>query len=225
METYILVILGAILFLLLALNHITIIETTVKPVPQGTCSQTTFGCCPDGVNSKVNYYGTNCPGFKPAPYPPPPPPPTPTPRPPPPAPGGCISTRYGCCSNGTTAKIDANGSNCMIGGCAGTRYGCCLDNITPKQDYYGTNCKSYAPSEQSEPVPVEACISSTFGCCPNGKTPRLDNHGINCVLYKPPIPNLPGCAGSRYGCCPDGVTAQLDGYGLNCKGGGTPGLP
>ena len=26
--------------------------------------------------------------------------------------GGCAGTRYGCCPNGITAKIDANGTNC-----------------------------------------------------------------------------------------------------------------
>lgn len=27
-----------------------------------------------------------------------------------------------------------------IGGCAGTRYGCCPDGHTPKMNYIGTNC-------------------------------------------------------------------------------------
>ena len=38
--------------------------------------------------------------------------------------GGCESTRYGCCYDGKTTKLDANGSNCFpkhrshsIGGC------------------------------------------------------------------------------------------------------------
>lgn len=31
------------------------------------CSQTTFGCCPDGINSKINSVGTNCPSYHPDP--------------------------------------------------------------------------------------------------------------------------------------------------------------
>jgi hypothetical protein len=26
--------------------------------------------------------------------------------------GGCAGTRYGCCPNGRTARVDQNGSNC-----------------------------------------------------------------------------------------------------------------
>lgn len=42
--------------------------------------------------------------------------PRPTPRPTPRQHliGGCAGTRYGCCSNGTTAKKDAVGSNCLL---------------------------------------------------------------------------------------------------------------
>lgn len=86
---------------------------------QATCAKTAFGCCPDGVNSKINFYGTNCPGYRPGPgyYP------TtsrpnfvsngPGPRPPKPI-GGCAGTRYGCCPNNQTPKIDSKGSNCIL---------------------------------------------------------------------------------------------------------------
>jgi hypothetical protein len=71
MNNKIIIILGIILFVLVILNHITIV-TTVDRTSQGNCSQTAFGCCPDGVNSKINYYGTNCPNYNPGPgYPPP----------------------------------------------------------------------------------------------------------------------------------------------------------
>lgn len=58
--------------------------------------------------------------------------------------GGCEGTRWGCCEDGETSKVDAVGSNCIggsvIGGCAGTRYGCCPDGSTSKVDPYGSNC-------------------------------------------------------------------------------------
>lgn len=119
MDNTILIILGVILLVLIILNHITIITTTTTE--KANCSQTTFGCCPDGVNSKVNFYGTNCPGYRPGPgyypnrppYVPPPPPPGPGPMPPKPI-GGCAGTRYGCCPNNQTPKINAQGSNCLL---------------------------------------------------------------------------------------------------------------
>ena len=131
MDSSIIIILAIILLILIALNNITII--TNPSVQQAGCSQTAFGCCPDGVNSKINYYGTNCPGYRPSPGylpnpygPPPPPPPQPIPPPPQPIPppppgpgprppkpiGGCAGTRYGCCPNNYTPKINPQGSNC-----------------------------------------------------------------------------------------------------------------
>lgn len=78
MNNIIIIILGIILLVLIILNHITIVKTP----QQGNCSQTAFGCCPDGVNSKVNFYGTNCPAYKPGPgYYPNQPPPGPGPIP------------------------------------------------------------------------------------------------------------------------------------------------
>jgi len=33
-----------------------------------------------------------------------------------------------------------NPKNPLIGGCAGTRYGCCPDGRTPKMNFNGSNC-------------------------------------------------------------------------------------
>jgi hypothetical protein len=118
MDNTIIIVLGIILIILIILNHVTIITTTTNTPAQGNCSQTTFGCCPDGVNSKINFYGTNCPGYRPVPgypitpTPIPPPPPGPGPAPPKPI-GGCAGTRYGCCPNSLTPKINQQGSNCQ----------------------------------------------------------------------------------------------------------------
>ncbi len=114
MDNTIIYILAIILLILIALNNITIITNfNSKPIiNQANCSQTTFGCCPDGVNSKINFYGTNCPGYHPEPgYPEP----VPGPGPQPPKPvGGCSGTRYGCCLDKITPKINEQGSNCLL---------------------------------------------------------------------------------------------------------------
>jgi hypothetical protein len=114
--TTIIIILAIILLILIALNNLTIITTNLPS--QGDCAQTLFGCCPDGTNSKVNFYGTNCPSYHPGPgYPITPTPLLPIPPPPGPGPkpiGGCSVTQYGCCPDNTRPKVDSNGSNCII---------------------------------------------------------------------------------------------------------------
>ena len=119
MDSTLIIILAIILLILIILNNITIFTTTTTTtIPQGVCSQTTFGCCPNGVDSKINFYGTNCPGYEPPPgYPRygPPPGPVPAPQPNPPKPiGGCSGTQYGCCPNNYTPKINPQGSNCLL---------------------------------------------------------------------------------------------------------------
>ena len=103
MDTTLIIVLGIILLSLIILNNITVIPS---PSPIGGCAGTQYGCCPDGITTKMNAYGTNC---LPQPYPPPPPP---LPPPPQPIPGGCAGTRYGCCPNSTTPKINQQGTNC-----------------------------------------------------------------------------------------------------------------
>jgi len=154
MDSSIIIVLAIILFILIILNNISKKNDTTEE-NQASCSQTTFGCCPNGVDSKINYYGSNCPGYRPGPgYQPvirPYVPPNPiTPYVPPNPIGGCSGTRYGCCPNNVTPKYDEQGSNCPgrtpyippkpIGGCSGTRYGCCPNNVTPKYNEQGTNC-------------------------------------------------------------------------------------
>lgn len=65
MNYTIIIILALILFIFIFLNNIKIVTTNTNT--QANCSQTAYGCCPDGVNSKINYYGSNCPSYNPGP--------------------------------------------------------------------------------------------------------------------------------------------------------------
>jgi hypothetical protein len=70
MDKTLIIILAIILFVLVLLNSIKFSVTNVYSVENphqndSSCSQTQYGCCPDGVNSKINYDGTNCPAYNP----------------------------------------------------------------------------------------------------------------------------------------------------------------
>jgi len=69
--TTIIIVLAIILFILIALNNIKYSKSSESESNEdertASCSQTAYGCCPDGINSKINYYGTNCPGYNPGP--------------------------------------------------------------------------------------------------------------------------------------------------------------
>jgi hypothetical protein len=60
---------------------------------------------------------------------------------------GCLSTRYGCCSNNTTAKLTREGSNCSSRNdleCGRSLYGCCPSTRIKRGNLIGTNCPSGA---------------------------------------------------------------------------------
>lgn len=155
----IIVLLSIILVILLILNNANIIKTTTTTTTtsdQASCKNTLYGCCPDGVNSKVNSTGSNCPAVVPFGYPQKSSPviivnrnPQTNPQPNKPI-GGCSGTQYGCCPDNTTPKADALGSNCIlhpnypankpIGGCSSTQYGCCPNSTKAKMDLKGSNC-------------------------------------------------------------------------------------
>ena len=113
MNYIIIIILAIILLLIFALNKIQEYETYNKEIIIETnrCYKTQFGCCPDGVNSRIDYYGTNCPIYNPGPgyriisgrHPI-----QPNPI------GGCSGTRFGCCPNNVTAKMNPQGTNCFF---------------------------------------------------------------------------------------------------------------
>ena len=71
----IIIILTVILIILGVLNYVNYLKLNPPQSnsqqstnsQQGNCSQTVYGCCPDGVNSKINFYGTHCPGYIPPP--------------------------------------------------------------------------------------------------------------------------------------------------------------
>ena len=71
MDKTLIIILAIILFVLVLLNNLKFSVTNVYSVNSdkndSNCSQTQFGCCPDGINSKINFDGTNCPAYNPGP--------------------------------------------------------------------------------------------------------------------------------------------------------------
>lgn len=86
--------------------------------------------------------------------------------------GGCAGSRWGCCDDGVTSRLDQEGSNCpsiVTGGCAGTKFGCCPDGKTAKADQSGSNCFSDM-----------GCGSTEFGCCPDSITAKSNKEGLNC---------------------------------------------
>lgn len=75
MDRSIVILLLIILMILVILNNLTINIISTSNGDKSTdssfnavkCPLTVFGCCPDGVNSKIDWLGSNCPRFDPGP--------------------------------------------------------------------------------------------------------------------------------------------------------------
>lgn len=117
----------------------------------------------------------------------------------------------------------------IIGGCAGTRYGCCYDGITAKMDERGSNCP-HKPQPRPDPKPdpepnpphdkknIGGCAGTQYGCCEDGVSTRPCPKGMvpmpSSSMSSEPAPTsqsklVGGCAGTEFGCCSDGKTAAI----------------
>lgn len=121
----------------------------------------------------------------------------------------------------------------IVGGCAGTRYGCCYDGTTAKVDDRGSNCPhkhrhKHDPKPHPEPKPhphhhkknIGGCKGEQYGCCEDGKSTRPCPKGMvpmpndNSTSSSEPAPTsqsslIGACAGSEFGCCSDGKTYAI----------------
>ncbi|XP_029688647.1 papilin isoform X3 [Takifugu rubripes] len=110
---------------------------SAAPVPH--CSQSYYGCCPDGHTPAGGPQGLGCP------------------RDPAPARPSCTRSSYGCCRDGATASQGPNGEGCEeyvapapthapslpaenAAQCRSTTYGCCYDRTTPASGPNGEGC-------------------------------------------------------------------------------------
>ena len=118
----------------------------------------------------------------------------------------------------------------IVGGCAGTQYGCCYDGTTAKVDYHGSNCP-HKPRPKPEPKPhpdpkpphhkknIGGCAGEQYGCCEDGVSTRPCPQGMvpmsSSTSSSDPAPTssqsnlIGGCAGSEFGCCSDGKTYAI----------------
>ena len=126
---------------------------------------------------------------------------------------GCHRTTFGCCADGITAKLDAQGAGCddddTVGDgvieetvrCENTLFGCCSDGITAADGPQQEGC---------QPRLVGGCAGTQHGCCEDGESYASGPGYAGCDVV-----SRAGCETSFYGCCPDGVTPA---DGLNLEG-------
>lgn len=125
----------------------------------GGCPGTQFGCCCDGITSKVDEEGSNCIG-------------------------GCCGTQFGCCPYSTKAKEDKEGSNCgtIAGSVLYTTVGAIpsnqlgkrvwqlnlTGNLKPNMDtYYIVYDFSKVNYQDKDGIKFEDILSGTFNICGN----------------------------------------------------------
>ncbi|XP_051579133.1 papilin isoform X1 [Myxocyprinus asiaticus] len=131
--------------------------------PQGTtltthCSQTRYGCCPDGSTKASGPQGQGCPQDPSLP--------------------SCTWSRYGCCSDDVTIAQGPNKEGCPESwlhwspksdtipsastDCQSSTYGCCYDGVTAAGGTHGESC-SNPPSNTQRSLSCD--LPFTVGPC------------------------------------------------------------
>ncbi|XP_030643236.1 papilin [Chanos chanos] len=112
------------------------------------CSQTQFGCCPDGRTPARGRRRQGCPHDSAQP--------------------ACTRSSYGCCEDGLTAAQGPNREGCQEYSplvptvaipvapaqptdCRSSTYGCCFDGVTAASGLYGEGCPNSPNSGQRSP--------------------------------------------------------------------------
>ncbi|KAJ8383878.1 hypothetical protein AAFF_G00214480 [Aldrovandia affinis] len=131
-------------------------HTAQEPIGPATgphCSQTYYGCCPDGRTAATRLNGDGC------------------------APEPCALSRFGCCADGVTAAGGPSRLGCPDTGvhtrdhspsgpepreaCHASTYGCCHDNLTPAAGPQQEGC----PAPSTDAHRAACSLPSTVGPC------------------------------------------------------------
>ena len=130
--------------------------------------------------------------------------------------GGCAGTRYGCCYDGTTAKVDDDGSNCPHKRNDRPQYHHHHKDPNNPRHHHHHHHKNPDPDPSPDPSPdphhhhhrKQKCVGTKYGCCDDGVSirpcPKLI--GATGTDSSDPDKIVGACGGSEFGCCPDGTT-------------------
>ncbi|XP_029983154.1 papilin isoform X1 [Sphaeramia orbicularis] len=122
-------------------THTNTVQDPHSSAPALHCSQSQYGCCPDGRTSAGGPQGLGCPRAQ-----------SPTPVQP-----SCLLSSYGCCQDGLTTAQGPNKEGCQeymaptptaapslptenAVQCRTTTYGCCYDRTSPAAGPNGEGC-------------------------------------------------------------------------------------
>ncbi|MBN3312634.1 PPN protein, partial [Atractosteus spatula] len=133
-----------------------------------SCSQSQYGCCPDGRTPASGPLGSGCPIHS------------------------CAETRYGCCPDGVTAAQGPDRAGCQTNTVRATHHthlgytgalcdrtaGCVLvaEHELFVSPLFLQQLHPAAPRRE----PSEACRSATYGCCYDGLTLAAGPNGEGC---------------------------------------------
>ncbi|KAK6306827.1 hypothetical protein J4Q44_G00219750 [Coregonus suidteri] len=145
--------------------------------PAQHCSQSYYGCCPDGVMAAGGTGGLGCQRG--------------SHRPPRPEQAVCTTTSFGCCGDGVTISQGSNREGCQEYGCINSRYGCCRDGVSAAQGLNKEGCPEYVPPAPptAPPLPLLSaensiqCRLTTYGCCFDRMSAAAGPDGEGCPTH------------------------------------------